>query len=153
MTLHSWVPRGRFKQLVIRKGRGRGEKRGAVRKRWSSLEQGLVPPQVRHITIFLAVLQMPRPLTKWKILTIWWSILCSRETVTQSLVKPWNLENHRSPSRNHLMPNILWIEGMQSLHVPWPLSAISSLILRLLTNPLDWDTQFWGYHPAVPPLA
>ena len=118
-----WVPKGRFKQLVIRKGRGCGQKRGAVRKQWSSLGQGPGSPSSETHNNIFSCFADTEPLTKWKILTIWWSILCSRETVTQFK----NLENHRSPSWNHLMPNDFWIEGMQSLHAPWPLSAISLL--------------------------
>ena len=118
-----WVPKGRFKQLLIRKGRGCGEKRGAVRKQWCSLGQGSgIPSSETHNNIFSCFADTESP-AKWKMLTIWWSILCSREMVTQFN----NLESHRSPSRNHLMPNDFWIEGTQSQHAPWPLSAVPLL--------------------------
>lgn len=108
----------------------------------------LILPQGRHTTMSLSCFADTEPPTKWKIITIWWSILCSIEMVTQFK----NLENHRSPSRNHLMPNDFWIEGMQSLHAPWPLSAIPLLDSKTPHKPPGLG-QFWEYHPAVAPLA
>ena len=148
-----WVPKGRFKHLLIRKGRECGGKRGAVRKQWYSLGQGPGSPGFNKILLkthnnIFSCFADTEPPTKWNIITIWWSILCSRETVTQFK----NLENHRSPSRNHLMPNDLWIEGMQSLHAPWPLSAIPLLDSKTPHKPHGLG-QFWEYHPAVAPLA
>ena len=68
-----WVPKSRFKQLLVRKGRGCRNKRGEVKKQLYSFGgRVLVPPQGIYITVSLNSCWTKTP-NKWKMLPTWWS--------------------------------------------------------------------------------
>ena len=68
-----WVPKSRFKQLLIRKGRGCGNKRGEVKKQLYSFGgRVLVPPQGIYIIMSLNTC-WTKTSSKWKMLPSWWS--------------------------------------------------------------------------------
>ena len=93
----------RFKQLLIREGRGRRDKGRAVRKQWCSLGAGSRFPLQGCTEQCLWVVYRTKTPIKWK-------------TKHSSFQKTGSAEAHQETSWGQM-------KGAQALLIPWPLSA------------------------------
>ena len=132
-SLHdlSWVPKGRFKQLLIREGRGCGDKAGQVKKQYRRLARQSPCSPSRHIhrKIFKLFCRTKTP-TKGKMLTTWWSTPFQREG--------HNSITSRSTRAHH---ETSWWQMLSSNAGPArSLILISNSTPWLLKSPPGWDT-------------
>ena len=114
-----WVPKGRFKPLLIREGRGCRDKGRAVKKhRVQPWGRVLVPPQGKHIAI------------SWSSSA---ELIPPPNEDVNYLMKHSSFQRRSQFNTHHLTPDDLWIEGMWALHAPRSLSV---------TLPLDYKTPY-----------
>ena len=116
-SLHDlpWVPKVRFKQLLIREGRGCRNQGGAVQRLQCSLRAGPgASSRNTHNNIFELSCRTKTP-TNWKVLTTWWSSFhCRKEGPLEQVVGPLNT----SFERKHKLESTLILICGPIFHFP-----------------------------------